>query len=66
MRKKQTFARPDAVCPTYHCRSQSIHEKLDSHIRHIMINLNGEEETGNSRMEKGHWVIDIGYNCNER
>ena len=31
-----------------------------------MINLNGEEETGNSRMEKGHWVIDIGYNRNER
>ena len=32
---------------------------------HIITNTNGEEEKGNSRMGKGHWVTDVCYNRNE-
>ena len=34
--------------------------------RHIIINTgtaDSEEETGKSQMGRGHWVIDICYNC---
>ena len=32
---------------------------------HIIINTDGKEETGKSRMVMGHWVTDICYNCND-
>ena len=33
--------------------------------RHIIVNTDGDEETGKSRMQKGHWLTDVCYNRSE-
>lgn len=33
--------------------------------RRLIINTGSEEETGQSRLGRGHWVVDICYNSHE-
>ena len=49
----------------YHWGQYIIPKSLDSCWRHIMINTDSGEETGKSRMERGHWATAICYNCSK-
>ena len=59
MRRKPKLVRTDAVP-----RTIKDHRLFQNHAsRHIIINTDGEEETGiKSGIGRGHWVTDICYN----
>ena len=46
--------------PTYHRRPQIMFKNGTDASRRITVNTDGEEETGKSRMERGHLVTDKG------
>ena len=59
--RKGTFARTDAVPLTI--KDHKLVKTMLIHAsRRIIINRDGEEVTGMSRLGRGHWATDICYN----
>ena len=57
-----TLVWTDAIPSTV--KNKLVKKMLIHASRRIIINTDGEEETGKPWMGRGHWVINICYGCN--